>query len=882
MEQSDCIVLSGVRVNNLQNLSVAIPHNQVTVICGLSGSGKTSLAFDTLYAEGQRRYVETFSASARQFLDRIERPLVDSITGLPPAIACRQGSFQEQARNTVGSRTDILTSLRILFARFARLRCPQCGIAVEAATTERVEDDVRMLLQGTACKLLICATWMNHQAQEPHAIERLLASGFARIIIAEKLLRISDVPEGTRIPDDSLIVLDRIQSDRADDRLAEAVKTAFGLSGSVVLLCDQKPLSGFDASRSVDGVTWYAKSWMSTATCSQCKLHLPALSPDLFNDRSAIGACQECNGTGEHQPASQTRKGRGSAAGKKTKTPSNQPCVHCEGDRLNPVARAAEWDGMRLSEWLNLEITDLEQQLRQSLGAVPAQTLTAIGPIVDHIHHRLGFLKETGLGYLSMGRSLQTLSGGEAQRVVLTSILGSGLVGTLFVLDEPTTGLHPEDGKKVLACVRAIQRAGNTVVIVEHDLDVIRQADHVIELGPGAGENGGRVVFQGTAQELRNASTITGEKLRQPETDSPSIGHSAIPLRTRRVPEQWLKLSGVSINNLCDVSIDIPLGVLCSISGVSGAGKSSLIKDALYPFLVRQLHPDRSEAEQFSNCFSVITSVAGIDSIESVLLLDQRPIRRSIRSIPATWIGVFDEIRILMAETHEARRRNYSRMMFSFNASKGGRCPICEGRGIITVPMQFLADVETTCEECRGQRFRPDVIEVRYRDRSIFDILNMTADEAFRFFNGHHRIQTRINAMRQSGLGYLRLGQSLATLSGGESQRLRLAAMLAGIPLTEGETAASNRKTSGLVRSGRTLFLLDEPSCGLHPHDIESLVSCLDFLVQTGHSVVVIEHDPQLLQHADWNIELGPGPGRRGGKVIHSGPNLRTSVQSTL
>lgn len=874
MERFDSICLSGVRVNNLQNLSVQIPHNKVTVICGLSGSGKTSLAFDTLYAEGQRRYVETFSPSARQFLDRIERPLVDTITGLPPAIACRQNSLLENSRGTVGSRTDILTSLRILFARFGRLRCPQCGVDVDAATVEKVEDDVRASLQGLNCKILICATWLTQNGQEPHAIERLIASGFTRMIIADKLVRMAELPVDQRVPDDSLIVLDRIQSDRADDRLAESVKTALDLSGRCVLLVDQKPVAGFEATRAIDGVSWSAQTWTSSAACAQCRIQFPQLSPELFNERSPLGACPDCKGTGEQQLKTPPRKGRKTAAQPRSTTHTKQPCEACRGDRLNPIARAAEWNEKTLSKWLNLEATEFGIHLHQCLQAVPESTREAIRPIVEHIDQRLGFLNDTGLGYLSMGRSLQTLSGGEAQRVVLTSILGSNLVGTLFVLDEPTTGLHPGDSSKVLACIRSIQQNGNTVVIVEHDLEAIRLADHVIELGPAAGENGGRVVFEGTPLQLNEATTITAEKLREADTRARERQQSTTSLRIRRSPEQWLKLSGVNLHNIQNMNVDLPLGVLCAVSGVSGAGKSSLIKDALYPILLKHLHPERAAGDSVLCRPESIAAMSGMEQIESVLLLDQRPIRRSVRSIPATWIGVFDEIRILMAETHEARRRNYSRMMFSFNASKGGRCPVCEGRGIITVPMQFLADVETTCEECRGQRFRPDVIEVRYRDRSIFDILNMTADEAFRFFNGHHRIQSRINAMRQSGLGYLRLGQSLATLSGGESQRLRLAAMLAGIPLTEGETAASNRKSSGLVRSGRTLFLLDEPSCGLHPHDIDALVASLDFLVQTGHSVVVIEHDRQLLQHADWIIELGPGPGRLGGRVVHSGPEL--------
>ncbi len=874
MEHSDSICLSGVRVNNLQNLSITIPHNQVTVICGLSGSGKTSLAFDTLYAEGQRRYVETFSASARQFLDRIERPQVDSITGLPPAIACRQQGPQDHLRSSVGNRTEILDSLRLLFARFGSMRCPDCGIRVEAATPERVVSDVRVAVIGQASRLLICSKPPEWKTRTWIPVNELLTAGLTRIIHDDRLLRLADLPADSRVSSNSLIVLDRIQSESSDERLAESVRTALGLSGSCIILSDGGENPAFPDSCRIDNAIWRGRTWTSTPACPKCDLLLPALTSDLLNERSPLGACPECKGTGEQSAAeSPGKRRRAGNSSTKKHVHAGGHCTACHGDRLNRFARALEWHGRSFREWLHLEATDLSSELQKSLATVPDDMRHAVKALTDHLNLRLQFLVETGLGYLSMGRTLQTLSGGEAQRVVLTSILGSGLVGTLFVLDEPTTGLHPNDAIKVLGCIRKLQQNGNTVVMVEHDLEAIRMADHVIELGPGAGDQGGQIVFQGTSEQLLSGRTITGIKLQQVESSRPGRETSKdAVLRNRRVPEQWLEVNGVTIHNLQNLNVEIPLGVFCSVSGVSGSGKSSLIKDALYSTLVRQLHPDRADTESALAAADSIASIAGVEQIESVLMLDQRPIRRSVRSIPATWIGVFDEIRILMAETHEARRRNYSRMMFSFNAARGGRCPVCEGRGVITVPMQFLADIETTCEECGGQRFRPEVIEVRYRDRSIYDILNMTADEAFRFFNGHHRIQTRLNAMRQSGLGYLRLGQSLATLSGGESQRLRLAAMLAGIPLTEGETAALNRKSSGLVRSGRTLFLLDEPSCGLHPHDIDALVTSLDFLVQTGHSVVVIEHDPQLLRHADWNIELGPGPGRFGGRVVHSGP----------
>ena len=410
-----------------------------------------------------------------------------------------------------------------------------------------------------------------------------------------------------------------------------------------------------------------------------------------------------------------------------------------------------------------------------------------------------------------------------------------------------------------MAAVRDLQQRGNTVVVVEHDPEFILAADDVVEIGPGAGDTGGTIVFQGSPGELLNADTATANQLRS------SSGSAQMASKQRRQPENWLTLTGVRCHNIDGQSVRIPLGVLCAVTGVSGSGKSSLIVDALYPQLCSLLQLNDTPCGD-----GTIDRIDGFEHIDTVLLLDQSPIQRSRRSIPATWIGVFDEIRVLLAETHEAKKRNFGRGMFSFNSASGGRCPVCEGRGVVTVAMQFLADIQTTCEECSGRRFRPEVLEIRYRDRSVHEILCMTSDEAFTFFNGQHRIQQRLNAVRQVGLGYLRLGQPLSTVSGGEAQRLRIAALLAGIPPEDGDTAARNRKAAALTKAGRTLFLLDEPCSGLHLQDIERLRTCLDFLLQSGHSVIVIDHDPALISHADHHIQLGPGAGRLGGQVVKS------------
>jgi excinuclease ABC subunit A len=548
-----------------------------------------------------------------------------------------------------------------------------------------------------------------------------------------------------------------------------------------------------------------------------------------------------------------------------------KPCSECDGSRLNAEASAIRLLGKTLHEVAQLELDCLRDWIGCVSETALAEVNSPLRPIIEHVLRKLNFLIESGLRYLFLDRPMRTLSGGEAQRVMLTTALASGLINTLYVLDEPTSGLHTADTKRIIRAVHALRDTGNTVVVVEHDPEFIAAADEVIETGPGAGEQGGAVVFQGTPRDLiQSADSATGQRLRSSmESSSPAVIRAS-PRRPAISPEHWIRLTGVSCHNIRELDVRFPLGVVCAVTGVSGSGKSSLIVDSLYP-AVCQAKGQFCDVENSGQ----VSQIEGIEAFDRVLLLDQSRLPKSARSVPATWMGLFDPVRRLLAETHEGKKRNLTAASFSFNSARGGRCPVCEGLGSVTVEMQFLADIKTVCEECYGRRFRSDILEVRYRDRSVYDILEMTADSAFTFFTGQHQIQQRLNALRQAGLGYLRLGQPLSTLSGGEAQRLRIAAVLAGVPLpgsdTSGAGAGASRRGGAAGTADRTLFLLDEPSTGLHMQDIDGLMNCLDYLIQTGHSVILIEHDEYLLSQVDYRIELGPGAGRDGGRIIQSG-----------
>ena len=1007
MTEPNYIELEGVRVHNLKNISLRIRHRSLTVICGVSGSGKSSLAFDTLYAEGQRRYIETFSPYARQFLDRIERPDADRIDGIPPAIAIRQGRRSQSSRSTVGTRTEILDYLRLVFVRAGQFVCPDCLVPVTSFDPPGVS---RWLLQNAVSAKAIIAFSVESRRGKSTDMQAELQSlqrrGFTRVVYENRLHRIENlqnlVADGelaigaerltteldNKLSDTKgyrlLVVVDRIQIEPGSiGRIEESLETAFaaGDGSGLVLLpsesaekasvvssmaTDNSQESNAAASEMkvnedlvfIDGSLWRVHLFCRELSCLKCHRTFSPPVPESLNFNSPIGACLECEGFGSlstmtlekvvPDPSLSIREGAiapwntpaylhereellalAKACGVPVDVPFSDlneaqraiivdgvpekqfgglkgfhrwlvrhrykmgvrvflnrwrswvPCAACNGRRLNSDAALIRLSNSRFDELLDLELHQVESWLCTALADLTEERRIALHSVIDHLRSRIRFLVDCGLGYLSLNRSMKTVSGGEAQRVMLTAALGSGLINTLYVLDEPTTGLHGTDTQKVIQAARRLQSAGNTVVVVEHDPNFILSADEVFEIGPAAGGSGGQVVFRGTPEQLLNAANSpTGSQLAafSPHSTLRRNMNATIDARTagkavpsvdgvnalsQRQPEKWLTVTNVKCHNIHGIDVRIPLGLITALMGVSGSGKSSLLVQSIYPAVCRGLGiPCDIDGE------GTVETVVGIEDLQNIVLLDQQPLQRSSRSIPATWIGVFDDIRKLLAETHEAKKRNYSAGMFSFNSSRGGRCSVCEGMGVVTVEMQFLADIETTCEECHGRRFRADVLEVRYRDRSVHDILDMTSDEAFTFFNGHNRIQQRLNAIRQAGLGYLRLGQPLSTLSGGEAQRLRIAALLAGVPLGEGETAATNRKSARVSSAGRTLFILDEPSTGLHLQDIDRLLVCLNFLVQTGHTVVVIEHDEYLLQKTDYMIQMGPGAGRQGGKIV--------------
>jgi excinuclease ABC subunit A len=826
------IELEGVRVHNLRGITLRIPHNAVTVICGVSGSGKSSLAFDTLFAEGQRRYVETFSPQARQFLNQLERPDVDRIEGVPPAIAVRQQRRLTSPMSTVGSRTEILRYLQLLFAQAGTLHCPECRTPVQAWTPDGVANSV--IVQEPAARAMIAFPVHSHSE-----IKSLLIQGFTRGIVGDQSMRLEDVSSSLDTAD-VLVVVDRIHT-RADDRqrIAEATRQSFDQASACHVLVEST-----DGEVRLDDRAWDRRVFYDSCVCAACHLSCPPVTQDLLSFHAAVGACEECHGTGV------------------VKNAARATCPSCHGSRLNKFGRSVRLNEVSLPEQLQRECCEVLpwlEDVQQSLSTAVAGSLRTV---FQQLHRRLQYLTDIGLGYLSLERSLMTLSGGEARRVDLTSVLGSGLINTLYVLDEPTSGMHETDIERVIAAIRRLQASGNTLVVVEHDPDVIRCADHVIELGPMAGQDGGDIVFEGSPDGLLHADTRTGESFRE---TGPNVLESAFAADPNAAGnDHWLKIRNVQCHNIAGAAVDLPLQTLCVVTGVSGSGKSSLIVDALYPELQRILS-GQSPVED-GRC-----DIAGsLHCVGDVQLLEQNPLQRSSRSIPATFLGTFDDIRKVLAETHEARKRNFTPGTFSFNSARGGRCDRCHGRGVITIDLQFLADVETTCENCKGRRFRSDVLEIRYRDRSVDEILEMTAEEAFVFFHGQQRIQRSLNGLRQAGLGYLKIGQPVSTLSGGEAQRLRIAALLAGVP--DPESAEKSPGTSGVRRDIGTLFILDEPSNGLHAHDSDRLMNCLRQLVQVGHSVVIIEHDRRLIRQCDYQIEMGPGPGRHGGRVMTAGP----------
>jgi excinuclease ABC subunit A len=918
------IELRGVAVNNLRHVDLDLPHRTLIVFCGASGSGKTSMALDTLYAEGQRRYIESFSAYTRQFLEQLEKPNAERIDGIPPAIAVTHKNPSRSNRATIGTTTEVNDYLSLLFARIGEVVCYGCGHPVRRESPEMAAEQLAALPEQT--KLIV---GFETRVADDEPVEEWLAhfveQGYVRAIVGERFEAIEAKLAGTlSVGQPITVVLDRLTAAATSSaRLRESLETAFDAGQGTAVVYVEDATGSMNASdgqwQTIDGRRWRRLRFSRALRCEECDIDYPEPDPQLFNFNRPLGACPECEGFGNVLATDMSRVVpdpsktiRGGAIapwnapsyahelqellalavdyGLPVDVPfaeltddqrrliekgvpernfggldgffnwlerrkykmhlrvflsrwrSYWPCPQCGGARLRPEALAVRIGGKNFTDVCRMKIRDAltfvdELQLDEWQRPIAR-------PIVDAVRARLAYLVDVGVGYLALERSLRTLSGGEAQRVALTATLGSSLIDMLYVLDEPSVGLHPANIGPLATAIQNLKRRGNTVVVVEHEDELIRRAEHVVEFGPGAGDNGGQIVFQGTPREMTaNPDSRTGDWL--------AGRRGAGPYGPRRTTAQgWIKLRGARGNNLKNITVEFPLGVLCVVTGVSGAGKSTLVDKTLYPALARQLHRDTDPTTlpQPLECDDVL----GTGQLEDAIHIDQSPIGRSPRSNPATYMKAFDPIRLLFAEQSEARLRGLTAGDFSFNV-EGGRCETCRGDGLLAIDMQFMADVYMRCHECGGRRYQKRVLEVKYRGRDIAEVLDMTAREAFNFFRGQRKVQARLKLLLDVGLDYVRLGQPATTLSGGEAQRLKLAAHLA------------------TKRRGRALFLLDEPTTGLHFSDIVQLVDCFDALLEVGHSLVIVEHNLQLMKAADWIIDLGPGAADEGGRVVATG-----------
>jgi excinuclease ABC subunit A len=895
------------RQHNLRGITVDLPHRSLIVVTGPSGSGKSSLAFDTLYAEGQRRYIESLSTYAKQFLDRMPKPQVDRLEGLAPAVAIEQRNPVVSSRSTVGTATEVYDYLRLLWARVGRCYCRRCGSPVRRDTPEAAADEVLTRGQG---RLQVCFP-LPPIARLAHAavVENLRALGFVRVIADGAPYHLDDLPDSIDLTRTAelLVVVDRLGAEPASlGRLCESIATAFQEGEGVALVI----LEGAETGR---------LRYTEFPACSTCDTPAATVTPALFSFNNPRGACAHCNGFGAvleydeslivcdpeqslaggaidpwTKPRYESRRrillefARSIGAdvtkpwcklkaahrrellyGHKGRFVGIFPflknleekrykqyirvflrqyqlaktCEDCGGSRLNPDALAVRIANETIGSVAARSLDAIHDWVRQLALTPTEQDIAQL--IVDQLEARLSFLRDVGLGYLTLDRQTRTLSGGEAQRISLSNALGSHLVDTLYVLDEPSVGLHPRDTDRLLALLRRLRDAGNTVVVVEHDLAAIQQADFMLELGPGSGEHGGKVVHAGPVQQAR--ASLTGQYL----TGQKRI---AVPSIRRPPGPQWLRVRGATLHNLRDVDVDIPLGTLTAVTGVSGSGKSTLLHDVVYRQLEAKLRGEHSAKSHLGEPVGEVASLTGWEFLQDVLLVDQSPIGRSPRSNPVTYIRAFDEIRELFAAQPLARQRKYSAATFSFNLA-GGRCEGCEGAGHVQVEMVFLADVFVPCEACGGTRYRPEVLDVKIQGRSIHDVLQWTVDEAVTRFRHQPKLGAALWQLQQVGLGYLRLGQPATTLSGGEAQRLKIAREL----LQAGK------------RDGRKLYILDEPTTGLHLDDVRVLIHVLDRLVDAGHTVVVIEHHMDVVKRADWVIDMGPEAGDAGGQVVAQG-----------
>ena len=934
------IKVRGARTHNLKNIDLDIPRDKFVVITGLSGSGKSSLAFDTLYAEGQRRYVESLSAYARQFLSQMEKPDVDSIEGLSPAIAIEQKSTNHNPRSTVGTITEIYDYLRLLYARIGTPFCPEHGEPMVAQSVTEMVDQVMALPPDT--KIMILAPVIRERKGEHTVLlEQLIGQGFVRVRVDGDVYDTDELPTLDKKKKHTIeVVVDRFKvRDDLGNRVAESLETALRLGQGLVTLhfMDGNPKEGGD-----DNQVMSAKH-----SCPVCDRAVPELEPRMFSFNNPYGACPSCDGLGKRQYFAAEKlithhekslnqgaingwdkrhayyfgllstvckhfkidmdapwqdltkvqqdiimQGSGKEKltfnftderGRKTnktvpfegvlpylerryaKTQSNlvrdelakyladTTCNVCDGARLNEISRNVRVDDQTIAQIVKLSIGDAADYYKTlKIGGHKGEVAEKI---FKEINERLNFLVSVGLDYLSLARSAETLSGGEAQRIRLASQIGAGLMGVMYVLDEPSIGLHQRDNDRLLKTLTRLRDLGNTVLVVEHDEDAIRQADHVIDIGIGAGVHGGHIIAQGTVDDIMaNKESLTGQYMSgKKRIEIPSIRHKAKTMdveitgkaKAQKVP-MTIELKGASGNNLHDVDLTIPIGIMTCVTGVSGSGKSTLINRTLMPLAATQLN----------NASTLIAdkhdSISGLEHLDKMVDIDQSPIGRTPRSNPATYTGVFTPVREMFAQTQEARARGYKPGRFSFNV-KGGRCEMCQGDGLIKVEMHFLPDMYVPCDTCEGKRYNRETLEIHYKGKNIADVLDMTVEDATEFFSAIPAIYRRLQALMDVGLSYIRLGQSAPTLSGGEAQRVKLARELA------------KRDT------GQTLYILDEPTTGLHFHDIDKLLHILHALRDKGNTIVVIEHNLDVIKTADWVIDLGPEGGKGGGLIIAEG-----------
>ena len=915
------IVIKGAREHNLRNVNVTIPRDKLVVMTGLSGSGKSSLAFDTIYAEGQRRYVESLSSYARQFLGQMEKPDIDSIEGLSPAISIDQKTTSRNPRSTVGTVTEIHDYLRLLWARAGHPHCPSCGKEIRQQTVDQMVDAMCAYPERTRFQVL-SPVIRAKKGEHVKVFEEARKAGFVRVRVDGEIYEVDDVPALDKKKRHSIeIVVDRLvvrPGKEFQSRLADSIETATSRSGGLVIM------DMMDGTENLFSMNY---------ACPDCNISIEELAPRMFSFNSPFGACPVCSGLGSRMVISEdilfpdknltlrqgalnamgfnSAEGNGvtaqyfAALGEKygfnLDTPvknipekglkailygtgaekvtlvydtptgkgqyattfegiiptmerryqetsseamkvayeeymAEEPCPACNGQRLKPEALGVTVGDKNLAEVSELSIMNVRDFFR-NVQLTETENMIA-APILREIDARLGFLTDVGLGYLTLGRAAGSLSGGEAQRIRLATQIGSALMGVLYILDEPSIGLHQRDNHKLIATLKRMRDLGNTLIVVEHDEDTMKAADWIIDVGPGAGIHGGNIVAEGTFEDIcNNEDSITGSFLS-------GRRRIAVPA-VRRTPHGFLTIKGAKEHNLKDIDVQFPLGCLCCVTGVSGSGKSSLVNEILYKHLAKVLNRAKTRSGKFD-------AMEGVDQLDKIICIDQSPIGRTPRSNPATYTGLFDQIRKLFAATPEAKARGYKENRFSFNV-KGGRCESCSGDGLVKIEMHFLPDIYVPCEVCKGKRYNRETLEVTYKGKNIYDVLEMNIEEAMGFFENHQSILRKLETLYDVGLGYMKLGQASTTLSGGEAQRVKLATEL-------------SRKATG-----KTIYVLDEPTTGLHMADVEKLISVLQQLTDAGNSVIVIEHNLDVIKVADWLIDLGPEGGDEGGTVVCAG-----------